>query len=68
MFSLPEKEGATVSDISLEASDDGAESDADDPSEAIVDVGEENVILPGARLLENPMYVGLFFFRFFFGG
>lgn len=56
MYSLPEKDGATGIDIALEPPDDGAESDADDPSEDIVD-GEENVNLLGARLLAKPPHI-----------
>lgn len=45
MNSIPDEEDATGIDIFLEPPDDGAESDADDQSEDVADVGEENVKL-----------------------
>lgn len=57
MDSIPDEEDATGIDIFLEPPDDGAESDADDPSEDVADVGEENVKLLGARLLAKPAHV-----------
>ncbi|KAK4314976.1 hypothetical protein Pmani_013759 [Petrolisthes manimaculis] len=59
LFSLPDEEGTTGINISLEPPDDGAESDADDPSEDIVDIGEENVNLLGARILAKPPHIEL---------
>lgn len=52
-----EDEDATGLDILLEPPDDGAESDADDPNEDVVDVVEENVKLLGARLLAKPAHI-----------
>lgn len=57
MNSIPDEEDATGIDIFLEPPDDGAESDADDPSEDVADVGEENVKLLGAKLLAKPAHV-----------
>lgn len=57
LYSLPEVEEATGIDITLEPPDDGAESDFDDPSEDVVDVGVENIHLLGAKLLAQPPHI-----------
>lgn len=59
LYSLPDEENATGIDIALEPPDDGGESDADDPSEDAVDVGEENVNLLGVKLLAKPPHIEL---------
>ena len=59
LYSLPEEEDATGIDISLEPPDDWAKSDGDDPSEDIVEVGEERVNLLGAKLLAKPPHIEL---------
>ncbi|XP_045134429.1 piggyBac transposable element-derived protein 3-like [Portunus trituberculatus] len=58
LYSIPDYDEATGIDITLEPPDDGAQSDADDPSEDIVDV-EENVNLLGPRLLANAPHIQL---------
>jgi len=58
LCSTPDYDEATGIDITLEPPDDGAESDADDPSEDIVDI-EENVKLLGPRLLANAPHIQL---------
>lgn len=55
--SIPDEEDATGIDIFLERPDDGAESDADDPSEDVADVGQENVQLLRAKLLAKLAHV-----------
>ena len=54
LFTIPDEEQATAIDIALELPDDGAESDDDDPSEDVVDVGVENISWVGAKLLAKP--------------
>ena len=57
LFTMPDDEQATAVDIALEPPDDGAESDGDDPSEDLVDVGVENISLLGAKLLAKPPHI-----------
>ena len=58
LYQLPDDVNSTAIDIALEPPDDGAESDRDDPSEDVVDV-EENVMLLGPKLLAKPPHIEL---------
>ncbi|KAK4328232.1 hypothetical protein Pmani_001351 [Petrolisthes manimaculis] len=58
LYSISDDEDATAIDIALEPPDDGAESDGDDPSEDIVDV-DENIMLLGSKLLDKPPHIEL---------
>ncbi|XP_066969115.1 piggyBac transposable element-derived protein 3-like [Macrobrachium rosenbergii] len=58
LHSLSDDEDATAIDIALELPDDGAESDGDDPSEDIVDV-DENIMLLGPKLLAKKPHIEL---------
>ena len=59
LYSLADDDDATGIDIALEPPIDGAESDADDPSEDLVDIGEENIRLLGSKLLAQPPHIEL---------
>ncbi|KAK4293787.1 hypothetical protein Pmani_033554 [Petrolisthes manimaculis] len=58
LHSLSNDEDATTIDITLESLGDGAESDGDIPSEDIVDV-HENIMLLGPKLLDKPPHIEL---------
>ena len=58
LYQLPDDVNSTAIDIALEPPDDGVESDRDDPSEDVVDV-EENVMLLGPKLLAKPPHIEL---------
>ena len=58
LYSLPDDEDATAIDVALEPPDDGAESDGDDPSEDVVDV-DENIMLLGPKLLAKQPHIEL---------
>lgn len=60
-FDAAFKEGyATGIDITLEPPGDGADSDVDnDPSEDVVEDGEEDVEIPGTKLLAQPPFIEL---------
>ena len=59
MDSIPDEEDATGINIFLEPPDDGAKSGANNPSDDVADVGEENVKLLEARLLAKPAHAEL---------
>ncbi|KAK3861563.1 hypothetical protein Pcinc_032475 [Petrolisthes cinctipes] len=58
LYSLSDDEDATAIDITLEPPDDGAESDGDVPSEDIVEV-DENIMLLEPKLLDKPPHIEL---------
>ncbi|KAK3887629.1 hypothetical protein Pcinc_008333 [Petrolisthes cinctipes] len=58
LYSISDDEDATAIDIALEPPDDGAESDGDDPSEDVVDV-DENIMLLGPELLDKLPHIEL---------
>ena len=59
LFALDDTPADTGIDIALEPPDEGDDTDVDDPSEDIVDIGGENVNLLGPRLLARPAHVEL---------
>ena len=59
LFQLPDEPSDTGIDIYLEPPVDEDDSDIDDPSEDIVDVGVEDISLLGPRQLARPAHVAL---------
>lgn len=59
LYSVSNEEGAKEIDLTLEPSDDGAESDVDDPSEDSVDIGQKSINLLGAKLLAKGLHIEL---------